>query len=52
MDKSILERLEDIDNRLRGIEEKVNMGRGAVGMFLSILAVVGTVCGLVKFFGK
>ena len=48
----IVSELRAINARLTEIERYVSMGRGAVGMFLSLLALIGTVCGIMKVMGK
>lgn len=49
---ALIERFDKLDERMRKIEESVSMGRGALGMFMALLALIGTVGGLVKLFGK
>ena len=45
MDK---EKEETLIIRVQKLEEKVNMARGAFGMFIAMIAFVTMVCGIIK----
>ena len=44
--------LKEFDLRLRKIEDSVSMGRGAFGMFLAVIGLIGAITGIFKILGK